>query len=52
MEAVRISELESILAEHDKIRNRNRHMNELAQLLDAAVDTDDNAKDDVLLPRN
>jgi len=46
MEALRISELESILAQHDKIRNRNRHLNDLAQLLNAAVNTFDNFKEE------
>mmetsp|Transcript_28554 Transcript_28554/g.91928 ORF Transcript_28554/g.91928 Transcript_28554/m.91928 type:complete len:126 (+) Transcript_28554:105-482(+) len=36
-DAIRIQELEAALAEDDKQRNRKRHLNDLAQLLTAAL---------------
>ena len=37
-DAIRIQELEAMIEEDDKIRHKIRHMNDLSQLLEAALD--------------
>jgi len=43
---IRIRQLEQSLVEHDKVRHRQRHMIDLAQLIEAAVGPPEGDADD------